>query len=596
MASKHFGGIDERNSLISVGDAFALDMNNWEADTTGAVQQRLGTTTVYDFGAAIQYLGAYYTTTGDLVFVAVVGTSFYEATDLAGPWTNRTGSVTLSVTSGPWIGTDLQGRFYLANGVDPAITHTYGSNAQTLMAASYLDTPTGLTCTFTGTPAATTYTYAITAITANGETTVSNTAGITNGAAALNATNYNTLVWDLVPGAQGYKIYRAGTGYSLIGIVGALTNTFTDTGQSVIPGGPPATNTAYNTQSTWEGTPIQGFTVLARGRAQRVVAWRDNVVWCSALSNGLDWLTPNDAFLFEVAGGTDNRVRAGAGLYDYTIFFSRTNSFVYTGSTYNDIAQAKVLGIGCDAPNSIITSGDDLYFWSEFGPNRFSRVQAGQDIQSNQDFSAMVGTTVQFLSNRSEWASIIGFSDVARDRLGWCYADGTDTANSKAILWNFTTGGWSRHTLGAVVSTVIDELRNVYAGLSNGKVIQLYTGNDDAGTPITGTYETGWYDSQAFLNRVSNWLDMVVDGSRGDYAFTVSIYHDFNTTPSSTHTLNQTTTDSVPIYQALGQTDIHRVYTAGFGKYFKLVFTVTSSTTPPRIWGWRPEMHSRGTR
>lgn len=602
MDSRHFGGLDEKASLININTASALDMDNWEVDTPGCVQLRNGYTEAYDFGAAVQYFGSYYTTTGDLVFVAVVGTAFYEATDPAGPWTNRTGSVTLTVNDGPWIGADLQGRFYLANGVDDAITHTYGSDAQTVKAASYLDPPTTLRGEFTGTAGATQFIHWVTAITANGETPLSAKCDTFSCNATLDASNYITLTWDIVPGAQGYKIYYApytvaATEPVVIGVVGALTDTFVSSGQAAIPGGAPATTTAFNTQSTWDGNPVQGFTVLARGRAQRMIAWRDNAVWASALSNGLDWLTSNDAFQFEVAGGRDNRIRAGAGLYDYLILFSRTNSFVYTGSTYNDIAQSKVLGVGCDAPNSIVTSGDDLYFWSEFGPNRFSRVQAGQDIQSNQDFSGKVDVTVQRLSNRSEWFRIVAFQDVHRNRIGWCYPNGSDTANSKAILFNYEINAWSRHTLGAIVSAVIDDNRNVYAALSGGKIIQLYsTSTTDDGAVITGTYETGWYDSQAFLNRVNNWLDLVVDTTQGNYSFTVTIYHEFSSTPSSTHTLTQTATDSVPVYSASSTANIHRVYTAGFGKYFKLVFTVTSSTTPPRVWGWRPEMHSRGTR
>ena len=571
-------------------------MNNWEVDNTGAVQLRLGFTQVTDLGAALQYLGTYYTTTGDQVFVAVVDNAFWEATDIAGPWTNRTGSVVLSTTDGPWIGADLQGRFYLANGTDPAITHQYGSNAQTLKTASYLPPPTGLAAVFTGTPAATAYYHAVTAITANGETMVSNVAGITTGAAALNATNYITLTWDAVPGAQGYKIYRAAAGYKMIGIVGGLTNEFVDSGQAVLPGGPPASNTAFNTQSTWDGRPIQGFTVLARGRSQRVLAWRDNAVWASALSNGLDWLSPNDAFQLEVAGGSDNRIRAGDGLYDFTILWSRTNAFIYTGSSPSDIAQSKVLGIGCDAPNSILHSGDDLYFWSEFGPNRFSRVQSGQDIQSQQVFGAKVERTVQNLSNRSYWSKIVAFPDTHRSRLGWAYPNGTDTTNSKVLLFNYDIGAWSRHTLGSIVNVVTDDLRVAYAGLSDGRIVKLYNGATDAGTAIAGTYETGWYDSQAFLNRINNWLDLIVDSSQGNYSFTVEIFHDFGTTATSTHTLTQALTDGNPIYSTSGLSNIHRIYTSGFGKYFKLKFTVASSTTAPRVWGWRPEMHSRGTR
>src|SRR5207248_2996568 len=86
----------------------------------------------------------------------------------------------------------------------------------------------------TGTTGATSYTYAVSAISVNGgETAASGATQTTTGNATLNSTNYNAISWSPVSGAVSYKVYRtasSGTPSStgLIGTTSALT--LNDTG------------------------------------------------------------------------------------------------------------------------------------------------------------------------------------------------------------------------------------------------------------------------------------------------------------------------------------------------------------------------------
>jgi hypothetical protein len=383
----------------------------------------------------------------------------------------------------------------------------------------------------------------------------------------------------------------------LLGAVGALTNNYLDTGQAVGTIIPVTTNTTYNTPTAWDKTPPAGFVTIARGRSQRMLAFRNGYFWACSLSDPLNWLQANDAFDQPIYGGKDNNIVAGVAMYDYTLLCSKTNTFVFTGSTFQDFNLSKILNVGCTAPHSLMSAGDQVYFWSEVGPNSFSRVQLGQDIETTPDINGPVQNTVSSLSNRAYWSKIVAWNHLRNNRLLWAYPDGTSTSNNKAIAFAYTgRADWSRHAVGPIVNAVVDTLRIVYVGTEDGKIWQLYSGNTDGGVAIPATYETGWYDSQSFLNRQIVFLDVVTDKSVGAYSLQVEVFWDFATTTQSVHQLTETQTDGINVVVQTSVANIHRIYVKGFGRYFKFKFTVVNSANAPRILGWRPEMYSKGIR
>ncbi len=113
-------------------------------------------------------------------------------------------------------------------------------SAYSLGAGTQLAVPAAPTlAAVAGTLVAGTYTYAITALNAIGETIASATAQIT-----LSATGGVSVTWVAVPGATSYKVYgRVAGALGLLATVTAPTVTFTDSG-SVTPGvAAPGTNT-----------------------------------------------------------------------------------------------------------------------------------------------------------------------------------------------------------------------------------------------------------------------------------------------------------------------------------------------------------------
>lgn len=595
-------GLDESQSIITLGLGQALDMDNFEIDISGTAQQRSGYTLQFTH-TAINYFGTYFAIDGTQVFVVVTTDGkFWEAASPAGPWTDRTNGVVLTNNSGPWIGAELNGKFVLVNGTDPPVLHERNKGLSTLKDASLILPPQGLIVTNTGGTnpgvGSSVYDYVVTAITARGETTISNLAGIKINESVLTATIFNTIQWNGRSGAQGYNIYRytnLKTYYQLVASVGGLTNSWVDNGAvTTQPGGPPSTNKAYNTPLAWESTPPATVATIARGRAQRMLISSKSNVWASAISDPTDWATGSNAFSFLIRGGRDNIIRAIVGLYDYTVLFSDTNAFVYYGTTYNDFTQVKMLNVGCKSPHSIIASGDEMWFWSDIGPNTLSRVMQGQDIQTYRPLSQPVVNTVNTLSNRAAWDRIVAWNDLRMLRVGWAYPVGTDTTNSKAILRTTTQQVWSRHSMPAIVNAVTDVNRNVYVATTTGLILRLYQGATDNGAQIPATYTTGWYDSQSNLLRYMIHLDVMIDKSVGNYSVQVDVFWDFSTTASSTHVLTQTTTDSVTVAIQTATANIHRCYVRGTGRYFQLKFTVASTASQVRILGWREEMYAKG--
>lgn len=271
-----------------------------------------------------------------------------------------------------------------------------GPPVEDIKTASLLDPPTGVQAYGYGDGGVSGYNtslYAVSAVTARGETTASyaslngvSTSGVrckTFQYTDINSGDYNSITWNPVDGAIAYRIYWAGatfygrnaflTGPNQYTLVGEVPSTVTqfDDNMSALPAvysdatHPLQTvNGAYRTWSDWEtnGWP-KGFAIVARGRDERAFAWRDNYVWASALNNPVDWLALNNAFAFSVDGGTDKTITGIASLYEYILVFTKTQCFVYTGASSQDITLQKVIGRGCVSHHSIVNVEGDVYFF-----------------------------------------------------------------------------------------------------------------------------------------------------------------------------------------------------------------------------------------
>ncbi len=139
-----------------------------------------------------------------------------------------------------------------------------------LQLSNYAQAPEGLTLTATtGTLAAATYYYRVSATTPAGETLACTEVGL-----GVGASGGVILNWTQVPGATGYKVYGRTTGGELLmsTITNGTTTTFTDNGSVTPSGALPTVNTgiisigdAIVSGPAAAGTAITGFPVLVAG-------------------------------------------------------------------------------------------------------------------------------------------------------------------------------------------------------------------------------------------------------------------------------------------------------------------------------------------
>ena len=641
MWTKNFGGIDAKATVLNIGDNEAADITNWNIGLSGAITRRDGTAPLVTIGDNAHpqavWWSPFYDTDGTQRFAAIAKDSagnldFWDASLVGGAYTNRgpTGMTLSGSDNYKYIHANWKGSVLVANGTDTPIYGVYGSTVQDLKTASLLSGPTVVIQNPTGSSGFPYAKYAVSALTARGETVAvqaSNPSGVAWDWNSLTATVYNAIAWSPVSGAIGYRIYFAlGSGAGISGERSVGQTGVTDSGRYTLIMDVPATVTSYNdnvavlpavyanytpmktvssayrTWTDWEtnGWP-HGFAVVARGRDERCFAWRENYVWASALNNPIDWLSLNDAFAFSVDGGTDKTITAITSLYEYILIFTKTQCFVYTGASQQDITLQKVIGRGCVSQRSVVNVEGDVYFWSDYGPTSFKRIMSGADISSSTDFNKRIQNQIFTDTNVDEWRRISGYRYIPENRVVWAVPGVGQTKNTMAYVYQFDVNGWSKYDNWEFTHCGIDASYGVY-GLrepdtnSENSLWNLMTGNDDNTVAITASYKTGWYDMRSWDTRKRLiFTDIVTDRSIGNYTFSVTWSWDYGIQTSLPITCTQTTTDGCTIETTSSTTTEHRVFADGIGSAFQLEF-ISTAKLPCKIIGWRPEVRGKGVR
>lgn len=627
-----FGGINRQSTILNIRDGEASDIQNFDL-TRGDLRLRRGYGLVNSnvlFGSSNPDLYDIYTRQdGQQVHIIIPnGGGFFESTNPASGFSDRTGLVTVKSRQGPngipALGVGFGNAYIISSGGQSPLAYSQlNYNLVTLEAASRLDPPVGVSVTAQGTTGATIYYYVVTALTGRGETVASTTVVVTNGNAALSSTNFNRITWTPVLGANGgYRIYKfdsvSGTYKALtVGTASFTTaTTFDDTGVAFYSPtlNPPSSNTAYNTPADWNanGYP-EGVAAIAVGKDQRLLAWRGYTVWVSAANNCLDWLTTgaDGAFTFPVYGGINNSIKAVGTLYDLTCIFTPTNAFFYSGTSANDFTLSRIQGTGCVSPKSIHQVENDLFLWSQYGPTSLQRILQGADVAAT-NISEKIRPLVNDDTRRDYWWQISAFNDPQTRRSIWLYPSSTSAGaannmfNDSALVFNYNANGWTKYTnfyfsdgnLASDGTVYYAGNPSPFAGvtsvMSEGGYTDYYvSGNRD----IVGTWVSAWYDLRTWVRKRMPWLDVIADSTVPAYSFTVGLTWDYgrNNTTSS-HTLTKTTTDGRTLLQTYSLGNMHRIYTLGQGQAFRFIIGCTSNTQSPGLYGFRPEARERGVR
>ena len=607
----NFGGINRKATIVNLKDGEARDIVNFDIDITGGIKRRAGCLqTASTLGASPKMLDVFYKQDGTEVFVAIAGNKFYESADAA-TFTDRTGANSISNVDTPYQGTDFNGKFYWANGTNQPFVFTPGSDMVTLKAASLLAPPAAPSIFATGTSLTRQWQYVITTVAGQGESLPSTVGNIFSGPSVLSPTSANTLSWVPVLGAIAYKIYRYNTTsnqFYLIAEVSGLASSYTDAGDTEDPFTPPPTvSMAYNTPSDWEtnGAP-EGFAVISRGLDQRIIAWRKDFWWASALNNGLDWFNV-DGSPVQITGAERNDIKAVATLFDFTVFFTPTNAFFYTGSFPSTFRLNKMVGIGCRSPKSIITLGDDVFLWSQFGPTSLSRIDIGADIKSTP-MSVKVAPIV-YGTNLDRWDLIAAYLDLNNQRIVWAYPSAPGvTTNDECLVFQYTIkspdgsiGAWSKYRDWPIVDALRSMDEDIHALFSDGTVRTLSIGNYDNGpvgdSTIVASYESAFFNLDTYRRKRLVWVDLLMDARLGDYELFIDIIGDYGrANETQSHSVTAISTDNLLISTTGSYINQHRLYTKGDSRAYQLKFTTSDSPNPPQIVGFRFEARFKGMR
>lgn len=643
LMSRNFGGINRDASIVNIGNNQAYDITNWDIGQRGSIKRRAGWTQLSTIGdaasplalalfafqdgdAVTRYAAIAYNLSGEIVA--------YESDSPSGPWVACSGGVVFTVDDPvAYVGIPWKGKLYVVNGGDPPVSVEYGVSVQTLKNASRLVSPTRFTGLMTGAVATTGnfQAYGMAAITPVGKTDVitwptpvsagpnwrtNNTIG---GGGIDGVTTFFTMSWDAIPGATAYEIYvlasattcRTSDGvqanaYVRIDTVPYGTTTWQDTMQTpaaaVDENGNYAygqiSNTAYNTPR-WEdyGYPTGGM-VWGRGRAERLLLWRGDTIYGSGVSDPLLWWASGDSIVFSVLGNGDVDIVAGASLFDYLVFFSQHQCWVFSGSGPQDITLDKNIQVGCVGPHALTQVGTDIHLFSQFGPTTFKRIISGADVSAAHAWGDRVKPIVFEETNSAQWSRVTAYSDIQNSRVVWILPKSSETRNGMAIVYQYDTDSFTKYDNFSFVHVV--GVGFDHYGLTDAAtnaVAQLHTGNTDNGTAIEATYRTGWFDrnSWQYTKRMS-WVDVIASRENGAYSFSVSWDWDYGTYISDPVPCTQTSTDGAAVDTTSDMATQHRIYTDGLGNAVQLIFTTGAGDLDIEILGWTPDLRGKGLR
>lgn len=633
LLSRNFGGINRDASIVNIGDNQAYDITNFDIGQRGTIKRRKGYTalsTVGDVASPLAIAFFAFPDTDNITRYFAVAYNVsgvllgYEADSPSGPWTACGGSVVFTEESGyKYVGIPWKGKLYLVNGTDAPVVIEPGEDCQTLKAASLLPSPDRFNGVYTGSAPASTggfQAYGISSITPVGESdilsfsprvsaaTYYNLDGVT-GNRIDGVTRFFTLSWDAVPGVRAYGIYLYSSGlarYYKIDEVPYGTTTWIDTafragltdenGNLIFA---ETINSAYNTPD-WESTgyPTGGL-ILGRGRGERLLLWRNDTIFGSAVADPLDWWTSGNAMVFAVTGDGDVEIVAGSNLFDYLMLFSKRQCWIFTGSGPSDISLEKTLAVGCAGPHAITQVGTDTYLMSQFGPTTFKRIMSGADVAAAHSWADKIKPVLFEETNINLWDQTFVYNDLQNSRVIWTMPKVGETTNGMSIVYQYDTESFTRYDSTAFVHPQVVNY-NIYGltdSTTTNSVVQIGVGNTDDGTPISATYKTCWFDHNSWeMTKRMTWVDVVASREGGDYTFSVQWDWDYQQYTSSAIICTETTTDGATIDTTSPLSTEHRIYTDGVGNAVQLIFTASSGDEVIEILGWRPDSRSKGLR
>jgi hypothetical protein len=282
--------------------------------------------------------------------------------------------------------TDLVAKTDTANTFVPL--QTFNSFASYSVNATQLSNPGAPAITNVGTPGATTWTYKIVAVLADGSTTAAGTAGSTaTGNATLDATNKNSLTWTAVTGASTYDVYRTVAGL-VPSTIGKLANVsspaYIDAGAAGNLSLPPSTNstgsiTAANATLTGNAVIAGSSSSATSSTSGNATVGGNSAITGNETVGGTSAVTGNSTVggTFTATGIATAPLRDKGG----QVYNADAYGCIGDGTTDNSAAIAAMFSTASSASNPVFRFGKGTYITTGVTPPAHSMIEgAGQAI------------------------------------------------------------------------------------------------------------------------------------------------------------------------------------------------------------------------
>lgn len=386
-------------------------------------------------GSRVTGLFPYYKSDGTKELLRTSGTALQKYN--AGSWDNISGK-TYTTTLNTY-GVLAYDKLYLENGTDN-LTYYDGTDITTFTERS---APTISNVARTGTTGSYTYSYKITAVTDNGETTPSAADSEVANVSELDDSTYMTVTWGSVTGATGYNVYgrKDGSWYFLAYVEGNSSTTYVDKGQD-------------STQEFF--TPPEGNSTGGQ-KGNYITIYKDSLF----IAGDPD----NPSRLYYSGGGDkveDFTIGGGGGFIDITkndgqeitgmivfkdsllVFKERSiYKFSFSESGLPSVEQVNP-AIGCVAPKSLVNVENDVFFAGEDGVYTLGN-EAGFafDVLRTNELSVPVRSEYQSIDPAYiENISAVYAKQNQQNLVIFCYTPSGSTTNSKALVYDRQRLGW----------------------------------------------------------------------------------------------------------------------------------------------------------
>lgn len=400
----------------------------------------------------------YQNDSGERLIIAIAGGSAYISSD-GGSWSNISGA-TFTEGEKPFF-MQINSKMFIANGVDP-LTYYDGSS---LLTYSGISAPTGQSASATGIAGSgfSNY-YRIVAVNEIGFTTPSNVATVNStkhrDSWATDASEYTTITWSSVTGANAYQVYWGEFDGEEV-LIGQTTGvSFVDYGE------------ATNPKNIYVETPDDNTTAAPKFRVMEISG---NRLWATYDPNhpwriyftGVGQYFVNPAFspfygggYIDLEIGTKNKpvsvVHYRSGKGDPTItalcsspdgqgtIFQIDLATITVGSgeastTITVPAASKIVGsIGADSPYGVVKVGDNVFFANKKGVYALRNKAQVFNVLSTDDLTSNIRQGFDSI-NQSKLTDICAYHRPPRV----FFSVATSSENDKTIIYDTERRNWT---------------------------------------------------------------------------------------------------------------------------------------------------------